>query len=464
MAVVNEVVTLFKYEGSVAPIQNYNKSLKDSIGLAAKAAAGIAAAAGGIYYFTTSTLDGVDALNQLSRETGTSIERLQELGYIASVNGSSLEDVKQSVSALSEAIGRAANGDKAYGDIFKDLGISIRDEKGNIKDATRMIYDLNEAFAKKGLSKQEQAGYIKKLRLNKRLIQMLGLEKKQMDKLALSAKKMGIVSSENADRTSDMFDAITTAKFAISGLTNDIALAFVLAVTSMANAIIPAIEFTRRMSHMIDIAVSSTVGWDNAMYGLTAAVIYFNRKTIKALARNPIVWIAGAVVGLTVAIDDLWVGIHGGKSVLRDVGIDLFGKDLKNLIPWIKETKKELSELFSFENMAKAFDSAAQDLYDSVMKWFDMIKKYISDTIGSIGKLWDSMIPDIGDIFGGDAPIMSPTSVTDTHTTTAIKQPVQVSGGTTVNNVTIDIKTNDPHTVGNDVGDVFSKVTGQKVK
>jgi len=448
--VVNEIITKFGFEGSTQPLSNYNNALDEAIKLSAMVVAGITAAAGSIYYFTTSTLESTDALNQLARETNTNIEQLQELGYIATVNGSSMGDVEQSVSSLTEALGRAANGEKMYGQIFKDLGIDIRDAKGAIKDATTMLYDLNKAFRDKNLSKQEQAGYIKKLRLNKRMIQMLGLEGSEMDKLSKKARALGIVTKEQADATSDMFDAITTAKFVIDGLSNTIALSFMPKITEIANAftdwkiannelITDGLERTVRIiqatiGFVVDIgkaifhAIDSTIGWGVAIGIVAARFIYLN----KAMLLNPIFLMTTAIAGVILALQDLWVAFEGGDSLIAEYFKDAFNVDirpyLKNIVKNVSESvgeiKTSLSNIWNTEswdtkgllknigivliNMSKMFVDTLGGLVGE-NNAFDKMTKHIRDSfkksweiiLRSFNKVWEditSYIPDFSNM------------------------------------------------------------------
>jgi hypothetical protein len=92
--VSNELITRFAFEGSIAPLQQFNLSMVGSLknlGLLAGAFAGMAGAIG---KWVTDISASQDATGQLSRSIGVSVEALGELGYAASQNGSSVDKMR----------------------------------------------------------------------------------------------------------------------------------------------------------------------------------------------------------------------------------------------------------------------------------------------------------------------------------------------------------------------------------
>ncbi len=72
-------------------------------------------------------------LNDLSIQTGMSGEALQEWGYIAKLNGSSLEEFTGVVKRLQRGINdAAATGTGPLSDAFKTLGVSAKDVKADL--------------------------------------------------------------------------------------------------------------------------------------------------------------------------------------------------------------------------------------------------------------------------------------------------------------------------------------------
>ncbi len=93
----------------------------------------------------TSIIDGLDPLVQFHRETGLSVEGLQELGRVAELNGSSMEAVTSSIGEMTMRIGEfISTGEGEMADIGKRLGLQFKDASGNVKDATQTFIELSD--------------------------------------------------------------------------------------------------------------------------------------------------------------------------------------------------------------------------------------------------------------------------------------------------------------------------------
>ncbi len=81
-----------------------------------------------------------------------------------------------------------------------------------------------------------------------------------------------------------------------------------LAIISWASQIISS--FIR----FIDLAVTSTIGWEKALYVLAAAFIFIKRAMLLAFITNPVFWIIAAIGVLLILIDDFMTYLDGGES------------------------------------------------------------------------------------------------------------------------------------------------------
>ncbi|MRT32653.1 hypothetical protein FGX01_01905, partial [Xylella fastidiosa subsp. multiplex] len=79
-------------------------------GIVTVAAAAMGGTLAGMNRFVGSALSELNALNSASQRAGASLSFLQELGYAARLNGSSVEASTRSIESLSQKIGEAANG------------------------------------------------------------------------------------------------------------------------------------------------------------------------------------------------------------------------------------------------------------------------------------------------------------------------------------------------------------------
>ena len=99
---VAELATKFSFNGSLKPMDSLNNGLTSAIGNITKVASVFTVAGVALNAFLVNTLANADAQAQLSRETGVSIATIQELGYVASVSGSSAQAMEKSIDGLSK--------------------------------------------------------------------------------------------------------------------------------------------------------------------------------------------------------------------------------------------------------------------------------------------------------------------------------------------------------------------------
>lgn len=340
MAVVSELVSKFSFIGSLTPQKEFNANLKLSVGLLAGAAAGLAAAAGGFFAWTSSVLDTIDPLAQLNRETGVAVEQIQALGFAASVNGSSADALSGSFREMSKRLGEfVQTGGGPAKEIIEQLGISVRDAAGNVRSADDVFLGLSDTL--QGMSRAEQANVLDKLGIDQSLIQLVSLSSEEVGKLTDRARSLGIVTQEQADSAAAFNDSLTTLKFGLSGIQNAVAVGFAPALTDLTNRFIGFLEanqdlirdgltwlgevlqsvmgFIERMTPIALVAAAAFVAWQLATGGLVA---------ILGVLLSPVVLITAGIVALLLIVDDLIVAFNGGQSVIRDFFMEFLGFDI----------------------------------------------------------------------------------------------------------------------------------------
>ena len=111
---------------------------------------GALAALGGIAVlkgFFKETLDAVDALDDLSQQTGIAHEALAGLAYSANLSGTNIEGVASSVSRLSKNMAEAASGSARQAAAFSAVGVSVKEVDGSLKSTDKIIEELSDKFA-----------------------------------------------------------------------------------------------------------------------------------------------------------------------------------------------------------------------------------------------------------------------------------------------------------------------------
>lgn len=88
-----------------------------------------------------------DEIGKTSRQMGLGVEALQEWRYAADRQGVSVGTLDSSLKILNRRMGEAANGNKSYAKYFADLGVSITDSQGNLRDMDAVLMDVTAAMS-----------------------------------------------------------------------------------------------------------------------------------------------------------------------------------------------------------------------------------------------------------------------------------------------------------------------------
>lgn len=416
MAIVNELITKFGFIGNLAPQETFNANLKASIGLLAGMGAAIQGSAGAMAAWFTSIIDGLDPLVQFHRETGLSVEGLQELGRVAELNGSSMEAVTSSIGEMTMRIGEfISTGEGEMADIGKRLGLQFKDASGNVKDATQTFIELSDKM--RSMSQAEKFSVLDKMGIDRSMVQMLSLSREELDKSLKQARDWGVVTTEQADAAAEFNNSLKDLRMGYSSVSTQVALSFLPMLKDIidgmrewlhANAdliknglhhlgeiIFSVAGMIRRLLPLIGLATAGFVIWKIAAIGL---------RTVLSTIFSPVLLITAAIVGILLVIDDLVVAMQGGQSVIADFFKDNWGIDI---VPALKEAK---ASLMAFINYAIG---VFKPLADAIASMFRMVWHLITgaftgdfqDAMKDAQNVFDSLIAFITGAFGvvGDA-------------------------------------------------------------
>jgi len=451
MAIVNtDVVTRFAFQGSIEPLTKYNATLSNSIKFIAASTVAISASMTAFTVWIQGISKANDALGQMSRTTGVSVEVMGELGYAALQNGSNIGAITSSMSALSQKIGEASL--KGSED-FARLGISIYDTSGRLKTADKVFLDFQKRVHQLKLSQQQTQDFASKLGIDQSLVQLLSKSSSEMDELRKKAIALGRVTTAQSDSMLAYNDTVATMGFALDNLKAQIAVAvipqlqelartFTQWVVANADKVVAAfkgiVEFgkalmdsVKRMSPLLLTLAAGLLVVKVATMGLAGAM--------KALSAIPVI---ALITGVYLVIDDLITAFDGGKSVISGFYKDLFDRDVV----------EDLKTAFKFinENVLAPTINGFKQLWEIVKSVWEVLSK-----VGSAMSSFGGAVLNFAGIGGDQSAQMQPSA----------KQLMSSGGGTsssssTVNqNVTIDVKSNDPVRAGQEVVNQLNQQT-----
>ena len=447
MAVNTELVTKFRFKGSTKPLGDFNKSLSKSIGVMAKSVAGMAAVGFGLTAFAVNALKTSESLSILSQETGVSIEKIQELGFAASVSGSSAQALESTISSLSKKIGQAAMTGSAD---FSRLGISVRDASGEVKKADQILFEVANSFRRMNLSLPEQMNFASALGIDPSLVRLIKKSGGEIDALRLKARALGVVTSKQAKTINLFNDNLNILKFGLSALQKQIAIGMAPTITDLTKkftdfliankdliskgiektfkAIGYVFEAIKRLATFVSDIIESTIGWKVALAAVGAALVFLG---------SPIYAVVAAITAILLVVDDLIVAFKGGKSVIRDFFLEAFGFDItpviQDLVGGFKNAVKIIK--FIFKGLFDFIVSGIQGL----LRVIDGIRSFFSDN---------------------DSDAQSPGSGVDMIQKKPFIPDYKISPSSTKSinqTVNIDVKAADPQATGRAISDTIQQ-------
>lgn len=349
MATVTELVTKFAFVGNTAPLAQYNAQLGASIKLLAGFAAGAYATGIAVAAWATHVLDGVDALGDLSAETNVTVAEIQELGFAAQLSGSSAEALQASLRGLSSTAGLAANDMGRGKEIFKELGINVRDSNGQVKNAADLLDEIRKRMNALNMSMDERRGFATRLGLDASLIQYLSRTDAEMEKLIMRARELGTLTQEQAEAAGAYNDSLDVMRYAMTAIKQQVAVGLAPALTGLAETFTDLVANNK--DWIVDGLRAATVfiGDLLAMIGrllpvLTALGVAFVAAKIYllgfagvwAIITSPIVLTTAAIAALIFVVDDLLVAFKGGDSLIGNFFKQFLGIDLSHVIDQLK--------------------------------------------------------------------------------------------------------------------------------
>lgn len=150
----------------------------------------------------------------MAQQLGVSTRALQEYRYVASQVGIGQDHLDAGLQKLTRSIGQAANGAKVQTAAFDALGVSIRDQNGNLKSTDQILSELIAAFsripdpARRAALETQLFG-----KAGQQLDTLLAGGVSQVNNLRDAAHRLGIVlSSEQIQKADDAADKLASVQ------------------------------------------------------------------------------------------------------------------------------------------------------------------------------------------------------------------------------------------------------------
>jgi len=332
----------------------------------------------GLAEIVTKTVETASALNDTSIALGVTTDAIQELGYAAQLNGSSVEGMSDGLRKLSINMAAAASGSQEAAQTFRRLGVQIT-EGGKLRAADSVLGDIAEKFKALPSGARKVALAVDLFgKSGASLIPTLSEGREGLAALRQEARDLGIVLDKDTIAAGDdLGDTWDRLKAAADGLRYTIGGPLLAGIKDSIESVIEWTKANRVLigqrlrivlmgvSEVIKgIASGLALVWRGLNFVITrwrlfallitsslAAIVLGNAAAIIsfvslgasaigaaiaaaaawAAAAAPFVALAAVIAIVLLALEDLWVFLHGGRSLIGDVGkelADLFNKFL----------------------------------------------------------------------------------------------------------------------------------------
>lgn len=416
-------------------------AVKSGLGLLVS---GAVRAGEGLTEIITKTVETASALNDTSVALGVTTDAIQELGYAAQLNGSSVEGMSDGIRKLSINMQAAASGSEEAAQTFRRLGVQIT-EGGKLRAADAVLADIADKFKAMPSGARRVAAAVDLFgKSGAALIPTLAEGSAKLAELRQEARDLGIVLDKNTISAGDeLGDSWDRLKAAADGLRYSIGGPLLDGIRESVDAMVEWVKANRqliaqRMRGLIRglgsairvLAAGFMLVWRGLNFvidrwklfaaliiGSLAAIAIANAGSVISfvalgaaaigsaiaaaaawvVAAAPFVALAAVIAVVLLALEDLWVFLHGGKSLIGDVG-----KELARLVSdFVDQGPKEgehwmikilRSVLIYLRAVGRAWEFIFGKIFDGVAWMVDKIDGLITrlDMLARIANVkWD---------------------------------------------------------------------------
>lgn len=217
--------------------ESFHSKLSTGIGKAAKwgtaIVGGATAATGALVKFAESSASTADNIDKMSQKIGISKQAYQELDFICSQSGTSVDTLQAGMKSLTAAMDGAASGTESNVEQFQKLGVSVTDANGNLRSQEEVMWETLSAL--QGMENQtEKARLATELfgRSGTELMPLLNGASGSIDEMKQQAHDLGLVLEDDViDSGVSLTDTLDQMKRAFGSI-----------VTKLGAALMPILE------------------------------------------------------------------------------------------------------------------------------------------------------------------------------------------------------------------------------
>jgi hypothetical protein len=395
--IIENLITRFGFDFDQKTLDKIDAGIESAVNGLKKMVLAAGAAGVAMFLFTKKIAESNDELGKFAEIIGVDLEALQELGYVAELNGASVDSMNSSLSNLSKIMSEASRGIGGGIEAFGILGLSVTDAQGKIKETDDFLFEISDALSKID-SQAQRIEFASKLGIDESLILALDKGSDALRRQREEARELGFIIDEEAAQAAANFnDEMLRATRVVTGVANAIGQKLMKQMIPMIKAFVAWFKankelirqnilgffdnLTKALQAVGNIAqrVAETLYFfRGALLAVAGVFLLLKRRIIAAklamLALNasalilPLIF-AAIGVALFLLLEDLQKFLTGGESVI--------GK-------WVETFKKGWEDVKKV--FALAWDSIARQTETMIQKTADYFKNAWIDSINFVKK------------------------------------------------------------------------------
>ena len=350
-----------------------------------------------------STATEMDALANSAAAVGASAAGMARLAYATDLAGVNVSEMDSALKGVRQSAAQAAAGIGAGVKAWKMIGISTRDENGNLKDTTRLIDELGAKFAQMDEGRAQALGKMLKMtpavigalrngmmEYGREFDAALGSMTPTFDEAVKAAQRlhsaqsrlvriMSLLWQGIASRFFGPFErAFDTIRTAIINNQGALVRFGAAVLQPLALALSGVAESVSVVSNALSVLTSAfdalgpvaQSAVQTLLWGAAAYLLVLKRITvaqITAALTNPFVRIGAVIAGVLLLLDDFAVYMRGGKSYINWGPVADFVKKVRDfgaeVVDWFKALPDKITEAF------KSFGDKLKAMWTDVVNW-----------------------------------------------------------------------------------------------
>ncbi len=345
---------------------------------------GVGAALTGVAIKAGQTTDRVD---KMSQKLGISRQAFQELDFILSQNGMSIDTLQTGMKTLSDAAFEASRGTKTYADAFKELEVDVTNSNGELKTQEELLYkSINALQDMEDRTKRTAIATDLFGRSATELAPLLNSGAGSMEALTEMAHELGLVLEDDAiDAGRDFTDTMDQIKRSLGAAATEAGVSLMPAFESLVPVIqediVPAVRsLAERVSNLITwyselpstsqkaiIALGAfAIGLGPILVGIGAVTSAIGTllPIIGALATSFAPFLAGGLIvaGIIASANAIIEHRNQVRLLKKDVN-DLTKEEMKAHRKWVQN---ELEKIEALEERMKQQRLASQGTFTEI--------------------------------------------------------------------------------------------------